>query len=65
MNKANIFYLAEDVTSTVKRGYKYGEKGDEVREISRSWGVNGEVLAVTGKKESFPVLMNKLILKTK
>ena len=51
------YILAEDVKSTFNKGYIYGKKGDEVKQIT----VTGHVAIVEGKKERYPVNINKLI----
>lgn len=60
MAKGDKYILAADVISTFSRGQVYGRKGEEVTEI----GLSDKTLTVQGKRQSFPVNMDKLLLKT-
>lgn len=49
--------LKEDIYSTFNKGYLYGKKGEKVVLIN----TNAHVLIVEGKKERFPVTVDKVI----
>jgi predicted proteasome-type protease len=49
-------YLIEDVYSSFRKAYLYGQKGDKVILIADK----GNVLIVQGLKEAFPVLKTKV-----